>query len=239
MDETVIITGAGTRVGLHCALRLHQRGYTVLAHYHSEREELGQLRQLGIPCLQGDLTCAEGIEGLALELDARCHSVRALIHNASAFEPTPEDPAQASALFERFYQIHMLAPYRLNQALSGALQRSTALHSDIIHITDIFADNPNPEFDIYCASKAGLANLSLSFAKRLAPKVKVNAIAPGPILFKPWHSQTLKESIVERTLLKSEGGEEAIYLALQALLDNPYTTGSTIKVDGGRSIANL
>ncbi|RRJ83365.1 SDR family NAD(P)-dependent oxidoreductase [Aestuariirhabdus litorea] len=239
MDEVVIITGAGTRVGLHCALRLKQQGYRVLAHYHSERPELEQLQHQGIPCLQADLACPEGIEQLAEELRQRCHSVRALVHNASAFETTPDDPAEASALFERFYRIHMLAPYRLNRALAEALNRSQALHSDIVHITDIFADNPNPAFDIYCASKAGLANLSLSFAKQLAPKVKVNAIAPGPIRFKEWHSEAVKQQIIGQTLLRSEGGEEAIYLALQALLDNPYTTGSTIKVDGGRSIAHL
>ncbi|MCL6415415.1 SDR family NAD(P)-dependent oxidoreductase [Aestuariirhabdus sp. Z084] len=239
MDEALIITGAGTRVGLHCALRLHQQGYKVLAHYHTEREELEQLRQRQIPCLQGDLSTREGIEQLAEALVDRCTSVRALIHNASAFETTPTDATAATDLFGRFYHIHMLAPYRLNQALSKALNNCTAEHSDIVHITDIFADNPNPVFDIYCASKAGLANLNLSFAKQLAPKVKVNAIAPGPIRFKAWHSEAVQNSIIEQTLLKTEGGEEAIYLAVQCLLDNPYMTGGTIKVDGGRSIANL
>lgn len=239
INEAVIITGAGTRVGLHCALRLHEHGFNVVAHYHSERKELEQLKSRAITCIAGDLSNSQGIAETIKNLQECCSSVRGIVHNASAFELTPEDPALANQLFERFYRVHMQAPYQINQHLAHLLQNSNATHSDIIHITDIFADNPNPIFDIYCASKAGLANLSLSFAKRLAPKVKVNCIAPGPIKFKSWHSDEIQLQVLEQTLLKTEGGEEAIYLAVQALLDNPYITGSTIKVDGGRSIANL
>ena len=131
----------------------------------------------------------------------------------------------------------MRAPFALNCAFSTLLNKCADKRSDIIHITDIYADNPNPAFDAYCATKAGLQNLMMSFAKRLAPKVKVNALQPGPVLFKEWHSTEDRKSILERTLLGEEGGAEAIGLAVEALLANDYQTGAIIAVDGGRRLA--
>jgi dihydromonapterin reductase/dihydrofolate reductase len=121
-------------------------------------------------------------------------------------------------------------------ALAPLLLRCNAPHADIIHITDIFADNPNYVFDGYCASKAAAQNLALSFAKRLAPKVKVNVIQPGPILFQEWHDPAARAAVLDETLLAAEGGAEAIGLAVEATLANDFQTGAIIAVDGGRRL---
>jgi dihydromonapterin reductase/dihydrofolate reductase len=164
-------------------------------------------------------------------------SLRAIIHNASIFETTSSDIGQAIAQFHRMTHIHAVAPFVINSALYPLLAACRAEHADIIHITDIYADNPNPRFDVYCASKAAAQNLALSFAKRFAPKVKVNAIQPGPILFQDWHGADARRQILAETLLGKEGGADAIGLAVEAILANHYQTGASIVVDGGRHIA--
>lgn len=236
LKDAILITGAGRRVGLHLAERLLARGFPVIAHYHRETADIARLRAAGVCCLAGDLENAAGVAALAADVKTRAGSLRAIVHNASSFEKTAPDLAAALAQFERFVAIHMRAPYALNTALTPLLQACAAEHADVIHITDIYADNPNPAFDVYCASKAGMQNLALSFAKRLAPKVKVNVIQPGPILFKDWHSDSVKQAVLGETLLGKEGGVEAIGQAVESILANNYQTGAVIAVDGGRRL---
>lgn len=233
----ILITGAGRRVGLYLARQLAMRGDPVIAHCHRATDELHILSDQGVTILEADLTQAESVTQLAAQVQAAFPSLRGIVHNASAFDKTDPDPEAALAQFERFFAIHMRAPYLLNTLLAPLLSACPARHADVIHITDIYADNPNPAFDVYCATKAGLANLTLSFAKRLAPKVKVNAIAPGPILFKEWHSEAMRKQVLAETLLGEEGGEEAIWRAVDAILGNHYLTGAVIPVDGGRRLA--
>ncbi|NOZ56164.1 MAG: SDR family oxidoreductase, partial [Calditrichaeota bacterium] len=171
------------------------------------------------------------------EIRAATTSLRAIVHNASAFSETAENLDEDVALFERFFRVHMLAPYVLNRELLDLLRASPQKPADIVHLTDIYAERPNPDFATYCATKAGLANLTRSLAKRYAPDVKVNAIAPGPILFREEHTEENRRAVLSKTPLGVEGGPEAIYLALKAVLDNYYITGAVIPVDGGRSLA--
>jgi dihydromonapterin reductase/dihydrofolate reductase len=160
-----------------------------------------------------------------------------IVHNASAFARTPEDTDAALADFERYWAVHMRAPWLLNRLLAPHLDGTAEHPADIVHITDIYADNPAPDFDIYCATKAGLQNLALSAAKRLAPAVKVNVIQPGPIDFTEWHGAAERQAILAATPLGRLGGPEAVYRALRGILDNDYLTGAVIPVDGGRRLA--
>lgn len=234
--EAVLVTGAGRRVGLHLAQRMLAQGRPVIAHYRTRTEDVARLQQEGALCVAADLTTTAGVGQLIEAVRAAASSLRAVVHNASDFAATAPEAHEALGQLDRFYAIHMRAPYALNRGLADLLVRCSAKRSDIIHITDIYADNPNPAFDVYCATKAGLQNLSLSFAKRLAPKVKVNVIQPGPILFKDWHGPQARERVLRETLLGEEGGAEAIELAVEAILANDYQTGAIIAVDGGRRL---
>jgi dihydromonapterin reductase/dihydrofolate reductase len=237
LADAVLVTGAGRRVGLHLAQRLLGRGRPVIAHYRSWTEGVAQLERAGATCVAADLATGAGVDRLIAGVQAIASSLRAVVHNASDFAATSPEADEVLAQFDRFYAVHMRAPYVLNRAFADLLARCSEKRSDIIHITDIYADNPNPAFDIYCATKAGLQNLSLSFAKRLAPKVKVNVIQPGPILFKDWHGPQARERVLQDTLLGEEGGAEAIGLAVEAILANDYQTGAVVAVDGGRRLA--
>ena len=109
--------------------------------------------------------------------------------------------------------------------------------ADIIHITDINVENPTPDFDIYGSTKAGLHNMTLALAKKFGPEIKVNAVAPGPVLFTQAHSDEVRQQILAETLLGKEGGPEPVYLAVKSLLMNPFITGASIPVDGGRRLS--
>lgn len=236
MQDAILITGAGRRVGHALALHLRAQGHPVIGHYHHDNPELNTLRQAGITLLQADFTDETSVRQLIARVRATTGSLRAIIHNASAFALTVDDTEAALAQADQFYQVHVRSPYLLNRELTALLQACTAPHADIVHITDIYADKPKPRFDVYCASKAAAQNLALSFAQSLAPKVKVNVIQPGPILFKDWHSEAMKEQVLRETLLGVEGGSEPICLAVSALLANPYQTGAVVAVDGGRRL---
>jgi dihydromonapterin reductase/dihydrofolate reductase len=237
LADAVLVTGAGRRVGLHLAERMLRQGRPVIAHCRSWTAEVGQLQGRGARCVAADLATDEGLRHLIAAVRGAAASLRAIVHNASAFAATSATIDDALRQFDAFYAVHMRAPFALNTALADLLARCSDRRADIVHITDIFADNPNPEFDAYCATKAGLQNLTLSFAKRLAPKVKVNAIQPGPVLFKEWHDPHARARVLAETLLGEEGGVEAIGLAVDALLANPYQTGAVVAVDGGRRLA--
>lgn len=232
----ILITGAGKRVGLHLAMTLITAGYPVIAHVHHHDDAQSELRARALAVFDADLSATEQVLALAAHINQLTPSLRGIIHNASSFARSETDLLLASAQFDHFFRVHMLAPYLLNEALSGALLACTAEHADIIHITDIYADRPNPLFDTYCATKAGLQNLAFSYARKLSPKVKVNCIQPGPILFKDWHTEAVRQQVLSETLLAKEGGVEAIALAVRAVLENPYQTGAVIAVDGGRRL---
>jgi dihydromonapterin reductase/dihydrofolate reductase len=237
LTDAVLITGAGRRVGLHLASRLMARGHAVIAHYRTATEDILRLERQGAVCVAADLAAEAGVRHLVAAVRDAASSLRAVVHNASSFAVTSADPEEALRQLDLFYAVHMRAPFALNLALADLLARCGARHADIVHVTDIYADNPNPVFDAYCATKAGLQNLTLSFAKRLAPKIKVNAVQPGPILFKEWHGPEARARVLAETPLGEEGGVEAIGLAVEALLANHYQTGAVVAVDGGRRLA--
>ncbi len=131
----------------------------------------------------------------------------------------------------------MQAPYLINQGLSPLLEQAQGAWADIVHMVDIYAERPRADLDLYCATKAGLSNLTLSWAQRYAPKIKVNAIAPGVISFPEGYSPAQREALLATVPLQREGGWQAIYATLQGIFANPYMTGTVLSVDGGRRIS--
>jgi len=237
LENAVLVTGSGRRIGFHIASRLHQQGYTVLAHYRTHTDEIQALEDLGIETIQAEFSDSAAILQFVAQLKDRCSSFRGLIHNASSFEPTATELVAAAAQYEQFFNVHMMAPFLINQGLKELLQGSDEQPADIIHITDINVENPTPNFDIYGTTKAGLHNMMLVMAKKFAPQIKVNAVAPGPVLFTDQHSLAVQQQMLAETPLAKEGGAEPVYLAIKSLLDNPFITGASIPVDGGRRLS--
>lgn len=237
LNNAVLITGAGRRIGLALARHFLSVGRPVIAHYYTPTSEVDELRRAGVPCFAADLADAGAVRTLAETVTRTAGSLRAIVHNASAFGPTAAAVDDALQQMDLFYALHMRAPYALTAALAPQLRLCMEEHADAVFITDIYAERPSPAFDVYCASKAGMQNLALSFAKALAPKVKVNVVQPGPVLFKDWHGEDVRRRVLDQTLLGREGGAEPIVRSVAAILDNPYQTGSVIAVDGGRRLA--
>jgi dihydromonapterin reductase/dihydrofolate reductase len=237
VDNPILVTGAGRRVGFHIASRLKQDGYDVLAHYRTETDDVQKLRHLGIQTIQADLQDTSSIMAFIDQLQQLSQTYRGIVHNASAFIPTADDLNGAAEQYQLFFTVHMLAPFLINQALVSKLKGPGVDPADIIHITDINVENPTPRFDIYGTTKAGLHNLTVVSAKKFAPHIKVNSVAPGPVLFTDAHSHEVRQKMLAETPLGREGGAEPVYLAIKSLLENPFITGATIPVDGGRRLS--
>ncbi len=237
LENVILVTGAGRRIGYHIAKRLHEDGRSVIAHYRTHTTQIQALADLGVKTIQADLANSLAILEFVRTLKSQCTSLRGVIHNASSFEPTSTDLEEAAQQYEQFFYIHMMAPFLINQGLQSLLKGEGDDPADIIHITDINAENPTPDFDVYGTTKAGLHNMTLALAKKYAPAIKVNAVAPGPVLFTDLHSQETKNKMLAETPLAREGGAEPVYLAVKSLLDNPFITGVSLPVDGGRRLS--
>lgn len=229
-----LVTGCGRRLGFYLCEQLVAAGWRVTGSYRSERPELARLRALGVELVQADFAGEGEVERLIAALDAH-DDLALIIHNASAFEPAALEPAAQLAQFDRFYRVHMAAPFLLNRALAPRLARQP--NAGIIHITDIYIHAPPPQFAAYVATKAGAHSLAMSFARELAPAVRVNTIEPGPILFLDEHGEAWRQQVLAKTPLAKEGGLAPIWQAVELLMANDYMTGASIRVDGGRALA--
>ncbi|WP_223472998.1 MULTISPECIES: dihydromonapterin reductase [unclassified Pseudomonas] len=228
----ILITGAAQRVGLHCARRLLEGGQPVIATYRTERPGVQTLRDLGAVVLFADFSSEAGILAFIEQLKQHTDRLRAIVHNASAW--LAEDPGSETAAFNAMFGVHMLAPYLINLHCAELLQRSAP--ADIVHISDDVTRKGSARHIAYCATKAGLESLTLSFAAKFAPAIKVNGIAPALLLFNPEDDAAYRAKALAKSALGIEPGSEVIYQSLRYLLDNPYVTGTTLTVNGGRHV---
>ena len=237
----IVITGAAQRVGLALALDLQQAGYQVVASYRSERPGLAQLKAAGVLTYQCDLTDLNSLADFISQLQ-QLGPLRALIHNASDWRKDP--PATADTLlaqlqaeaesFDYLQQIHARTPYLLNRALQPQLQLSE--QADIIQLSDFVASVGSSKHIAYAASKAALENLTLSFARQFAPKIKVNTIAPALLMFNAGDAEDYKQQALQKSLLQCEPGAQEVVTAVRYILDSRYLTGRVLALDGGRHL---
>lgn len=243
MPPVALVTGAAQRVGAHLARSLHARGYNVAIHFRQSKDaantlraELEQARPGSVMLIQSDLvntvTNSEVVEKAA----AQWGRLDALINNASSFYPTALGEITESH-WNDLIGTNLKAPLFLAQAAAPHLR---AVGGSIVNIVDIHADRPLKTYPVYCAAKAGLVMLTKSLARELAPAVRVNAVAPGTILWPERDfDETRKKAIVSRTALNRQGTPEDIAKAVLFLLkEADYITGQVITVDGGRTLSN-
>ncbi|MGY4490565.1 dihydromonapterin reductase [Pseudomonas sp. TE3610] len=228
----ILITGASQRVGLHCARRLLDDGQPVIISYRSERDSLTQLRERGAITLFGDFDTEAGILTFIDTLKKHTGALRAIVHNASTWQA--ETPGQEAQAFARMVSVHMLAPYLINLHCADLLHGSEV--ADIVHISDDVTRKGSSKHIAYCASKAGLDSLTLSFAAKYAPRIKVNGIAPALLMFNEDDDAAYRAKTLAKSAMGIEPGPEVVYQSLRYLLDNPYVTGTTLTVNGGRHV---
>ena len=239
--QAVLITGAARRVGAQIARTLHQAGADVLLHYRSAAAdasllaaELNALRPGSACCLQADLRDTASLPGLVDAALVRFGRLDALVNNASSFFPTPIGSITEAA-WDDLVGSNLKGPLFLSQAAAPQLR---SCRGAIVNITDIHAEWPLKNSPLYCAAKAGLLGLTRALALELAPEVRVNAVAPGPIAWpeNEAFSADARAEIIDRTLLARIGEPDDIARTVRFLLfDAPFVTGQVINVDGGRS----
>jgi dihydromonapterin reductase/dihydrofolate reductase len=233
----IIITGGAQRLGLACAKSLVTQGYRVIITYRRERKDIAELEAQGITCVQADFSSSAGVDGFIEKIQHQYSALGGIIHNASEWE-SEESASDTALLMEKMWQVHVFAPYRINLAFEGLLCAGSKLdgQADIIHMTDYVAEKGSDKHIAYASSKAGLANLTCSFAKRFAPQIKVNAIAPSLLMFNSGDDAEYRNKALNKSLLRKEPGEQEGVLAVQYILGSRYMTGRTLSLDGGRHL---
>ena len=237
-----LITGSARRIGAVIARTLHGAGYDLALHCRNSRGELDALaaelettRPGSTLVLQADLAEFDRLPELIAQAVGHFGRLDALVNNASGFEPTPigsTTPAQWDALFAS----NARAPFFLAQAAAPHLQASGG---SIVNLVDIYAERPLAQHTVYCMAKAALAMLTRSLARELGPAVRVNGVAPGPVLWPEAGAPYAdRDALVESTALKRTGEPADVAAAVLWLLrDARYTTGEIVRVDGGRALA--
>ena len=236
-----LVTGAARRIGAEIARTLHQEGFRVAIHCHQSLSDATQLARVlnaqradSACVVQADLSQSDAVSTVIDAVINWAGSLHVLVNNASLFiRSNLASPVLESAL----YAVNVFAPWRLSLTARPWL---AATHGCIINITDIHAEKPLKGYAEYCQTKAALAMQTKALAREFAPQIRVNAVAPGAVMW-PEDGNALsleaKEKIISQTPLKMHGNPEYIAQALLALITNPFITGQVLAVDGGRSTA--
>ena len=245
MANKALVTGAAQRIGGEIVRELHGAGFDIALHYRrsagaakSLEDELNATRPGSCRLFQADLAVAGERRQMVDELVSAYGKLDLLVNNASGFEPTPI-AACTVAEFDAMIDSNLKGPYFLIQALLPMLQTAKG---SIVNILDAHVEHPLPDFNAYCAAKAGLASLTRSLAVELGPEVRVNGVAPGAILWPEGgeaYDDAMRRGTVERTPLRRTGEPSDIARTVRFLAcDAPFITGQVITVDGGKSLTS-
>lgn len=235
--EPILITGVGKRLGLQLALTYLARGIPVIGTYRNERPGLKPLQELGATLYHCDFNDESQPQALIDSINSRHNRLRALIHNASDWM-ADDDVLPSGEIARRMMQVHVIAPYQLNLSLTPLLEASESRYADIVHVGDYVSSRGSRKHIAYAASKAAQDNLTFSFSAKLAPKVKVNSLAPALMVFNDEDDEAYRAKAVRKSLMEREGGVSEFQRAIDYLLDSEYVTGRVLPIDGGRHLAN-
>jgi pteridine reductase len=240
-QKIVFITGAAKRVGAEMTRLLHANNMNVIIHYHASAkeaqslcDELNQQRQNSAMRIQGDLNDLSNFPDMIDTALNQWGRLDVLINNASTFFPTPCGEI-SEADWENLLGSNVKGPLFLSQTVAPFLKRNKGC---IINIADIHGQKPLKNYLVYSIAKAGLIMLTKGLAMELGPDIRVNAIAPGPVLWPTGKNILLAEKktkIIDKTCLKRAGSPLDIAKVTYFLIeDGLYITGQVINVDGGR-----
>lgn len=235
--KVTLVTGSARRVGAAIARGLGRAGASVVVHHSGSAAEadsvVRELRQLGTraEAFQADLTDVEQLFGLFAAIDQSFGRLDILVNSAARFEHKPAleiTPADWDATLN----LNLRAPFFCSQSAAQIMQRSGG--GSIINIADIGSFQPWPGYAHHCASKAALVMLTRVLARAFAPEIRVNAIAPGPVLPPDDLTEEQRQHLASLTALGRLGSPEDVVKAVLYLVESDYVTGETIVVDGGK-----
>jgi pteridine reductase len=242
-NKVVLITGGAKRVGASICRLLHDHGAKLMIHYRSSlaearslQSELNLKRPNSVAIIQGDLLNLAVLPSLIQETIQHFGKLNVLINNASSYYST-----ELGNIHEEEWQdlmgSNLKAPLFLSQAAAPELRKQQGC---IVNITDMHVERPKKGYIVYSVAKAGLVTLTKSLAHELAPDVRVNAVAPGPVMWpedNPQFDEVYRQRVISQTLLKRIGEPSDVAKAVKFLIeDAPFITGQIIAVDGGRSL---
>ena len=242
-NKIVLITGGAKRVGASICRLLHKNGANLMIHYRTSvnearglQAELNLKRANSVAIIQGDVLNLSVLPSLVQETIKHFGKLDVLINNASSYYPT-----EIGGINEEQWQdlmgSNLKAPLFLSQAAAIELRKQQGC---IINITDMHVERPKKGYIVYSIAKAGLVTLTKSLAHELSPEVRVNAVAPGPVMWpenNPQFDELYRQRVISQTLLKRIGEPNDIAKAVKFLIqDAPFITGQVIAVDGGRSL---
>ena len=241
--KAILVTGGARRIGAAIVRRLHDAGANVAIQYRTSADEaraiaaeLNARRAHSVALVAADLTQTQRLGELAVDAAGRWGRLDALVNNASSFYPTRVGAIDGGA-WDDLIGTNLKAPLFLAQAAAPELRR---VGGSIVNIVDIHGERPMRGHVVYNVAKAGLAMLTRSLARELAPEVRVNGVAPGTILWPEndtWNDDGERQRIVERIALKRMGEPDDIAKAVEFFIAAaPYVTGQILAVDGGRSL---
>ena len=241
--KVILVTGGARRVGAAICRKLHAAGANIALHYRSSTQdalalqaELLDKRPNSALHIQADLLDPQALIRLVENTTSHFGRLDALVNNASSFFATSLGDVNEQN-WNDLIGTNLKAPLLLAQAAEKELRHN---HGAIVNLVDIHAERPMHGHLLYNIAKGGLSALTRALAQEMAPQVRVNAIAPGVIVWpesEEWDDETRRRKIIAHTLLKREGEPDDIARTVNFLLnDAPYITGQIIAVDGGRSI---
>ncbi|NIR45192.1 MAG: SDR family oxidoreductase [Gemmatimonadetes bacterium] len=236
--RTALVTGAARRLGREIATALADAGSAVAVHHHASaglaRDVVADLHGRGVHAdvFQADLTDPARIVALFAEVEAALGPIDVLVNNAAIFQQkpvldiTPED-------WDAVLDLNLKAPFFCSQQAATQMDVRGGV---IINIADIAAYQAWPGYAHHCVSKAGIVAMTRVLARALAPRIRVNAVAPGSVLPPDELDRAGREELAEMTALKRLGAPEDVSRAVLFLVESDYITGETVVVDGGKML---
>ena len=236
--KTALITGGAARIGAQIVKTLHHNQFNIIIHCNQSKDkaqllcdELNSIRANSVEIVSGNLNNIDELDSLVSSIK----SIDLLVNNASVFYPKSVEDSEMKD-WDDVININLKAPFFLSKGLSKTLSKNDG---SIINIIDIHSERPLKKHAIYNISKAGLKMLTQTLAKELAPKIRVNGVSPGSILW-PQDSAEISEDdknlMLERIALHRQGSPQDIADTVLFLANSNYITGQIINIDGVRTL---